>query len=80
MGPRARQPYAGEIENLYFRAPGKQGLHNIKNRARSMLITKFMERKDYDRAQEMIHSLPDNTPVDKKAASGQFIYCPWPAG
>ena len=31
-----------------------------------MLITKFMERKDYDRAQEMIHSLPDNTPVDKK--------------
>ena len=64
-GSQARQPYAGEIENLYFRALESRD-YNIKNRARSMLITKFMERKDYDRAQEMIHSLPDDTPVDKK--------------
>lgn len=51
----------------------------IRNSARSVLISKYTARKEYEKAQELLDLLPEDTPVDKKQlqanlwiASGQF--------
>lgn len=53
-----------EIENLYQRALAspKEG---IANQAKVMLISAYRERKEYEKAQELIDTLPDASFVDK---------------
>lgn len=57
--------YKAEIEALYQRALSSQDSY-IKSQAQSMLISRYMERKEYDKAQELLDLLPDKAPIDKK--------------
>lgn len=57
--------YQAAVESLYQRVLYSRD-SEIRNRARSMLILKYTEREEYDKAQEMLDLLPEETPVDKK--------------
>lgn len=54
-----------EIEALYHRVLNSPN-QNEKNYAQSMLISKYIQRKEYEKAEEMLQSLPEKTSVDKK--------------
>lgn len=58
-----KSEYETEIEKLYLRASLSDNFE-IKNKANSMLISKYIERGDFDKAQGVINTLP-NTFVDK---------------
>lgn len=62
--PRSAE-YKSTIEELYRRAADSED-SNIRNQAISILISHCMERKEYTQAQEMLDTLPDVSPVDKK--------------
>lgn len=57
--------YQVVIESFYERAlcSPDQG---IRARAQSILISKYMGRKEYDKAQELLETLPEESPADKK--------------
>lgn len=57
--------YKTDIEALYQRVLLSQD-HYITSQAQTMLISRYMERKEYDKAQELLNELPDKVPVDKK--------------
>lgn len=57
--------YRTEIETLYQRVLASQDSY-IKSQAQTMLISRYIERKEYDKAQELLNILPDKVPVDKK--------------
>lgn len=74
-----REKFSGEyhttIESLYHRALYSHD-NNIRNQAQSMLVSRYMERKEYDKAQELIHMLPEKTTVDKEQFQANlFIAC-----
>lgn len=52
------------IENLYERA-AKLGDARVREQANQMLILKYMKRKDFDKAEQLLDTLPD-APVDKQ--------------
>lgn len=69
------EEYRAAIEALYQRALCSPDNH-IRNRACSMLISRCMGRKEYDKAQELLHQLPEEAPVDKKQLQANlFIAC-----
>ena len=57
--------YGKEIEALYHRVLNSPN-QNEKNSAQCMLISKYIERKEYEKAEEMLQSLPEKNVVDKK--------------
>lgn len=57
--------YKTATESLYQRVLDSPD-QAIRSQAQSILISKCMERKEYAKAEEMLHSLPDQGPVDKK--------------
>lgn len=58
------EDYAGVIEKLYERVLSSEDT-NTKNSALSLLISKYMNRKEYDKAEELLSMLPDENAVDK---------------
>lgn len=59
------EQYRTVIESLYQRVLCSQD-HNLRSQAQSMLISRYMERKEYSKAEELLQTLPDQCPVDKK--------------
>ncbi|MGN0397148.1 MAG: helix-turn-helix domain-containing protein [Candidatus Fimimorpha sp.] len=59
------EDYQTAIEALYERVSCSTD-NNSRNQAQSVLISKYMARKDYDKAQELLKTLPEKSPVDKK--------------
>lgn len=65
--------YAGEAadrckevaEDFYTRA-SRSGDADLGNRAKSMLISRFIARKDYERAEALLEALPDQEANNKK--------------
>ena len=53
------------VETLYVRALNSSD-SAIQNQAKAMLISRYMERKEYERAQELLNSLPEQDFFDKK--------------
>ena len=53
------------VETLYVRALDSSD-SAIQNQAKAMLISRYMGRKEYERAQELLNSLPDQDFFDKK--------------
>lgn len=53
------------IESLYQRVLNSPD-NDIRNQAQSILISKFIKRKEFDRAEEMLQLLPDKSFIDKK--------------
>lgn len=67
-----RERYEKTVEELYHRALESQDTA-IRNRAKSMLISKLMERKEYEKAQTLLETLPDReTVVDKRQMQAQL--------
>ncbi len=64
FGVDNKKQYEVDIEKLYERVADSKN-HDIKNQANSMLIYKYMERKEYEKAQALLDSLPSST-FDKK--------------
>lgn len=60
-----KEQYQEKIEALYQRA-AKSRDAVIREQAQSCLIAKFMERQDYEQAQELLHAIPKHSPVDRK--------------
>lgn len=60
-----KETYAKAIEALYERVLNSDQVA-LRNQAQSMLIAKYMQRKEYPKAEAMIETLPDKNPVDKK--------------
>lgn len=57
--------YRVSIESLYMRASNSNN-ESIRNQSQSMLISKYMEKKEYKKAEELLNSLPDKASIDKK--------------
>ena len=53
------------VETLYVRALNSSDIA-IQNQAKAMLISRYMGRKEYERAQELLNSLPEQDFFDKK--------------
>ena len=64
FGVEDKEKYSNEIEKLYNRLL-KSGDMEIKYQATSMLISNYMTNEQYEKANELIESLPNPT-VDKK--------------
>lgn len=54
-----------EVEALYERAAASEN-PAVRSQARSILIYKYMQKKDYEKAEALLKELPDKNPVDKK--------------
>lgn len=62
---KKKEEYEKTIEALYRRAlDSPDGA--VRNQAKAMLISKYRNRKEYDRAQELLDSLPEKDFFDKK--------------
>lgn len=59
------EEYQYVIESLYQRAAESRD-SAIRTQAQSVLISKYMERKEFDKAEELLRLLPDKSPVDKR--------------
>lgn len=59
------EEYQTTIDSLYQRVLCSPD-NIIRNQAQSILISKYMEKRDYDKVQELLETLPDESPVDKK--------------
>lgn len=67
--------YRTLTESLYQRALCSQD-SNIKSQAYSMLISRYMEREEYDKAQELLQQLPEEPYVNKKQLQANlYIAC-----
>lgn len=64
--------YREECEELYRRALESPDAR-IQNQARSMLISRYRGRKEYDKAWELLEALPDESPVDKKQVQANLM-------
>lgn len=57
--------YSDKIEELYERA-AKSDNPKINQQAKSMLISKYMSKKDYNRTEQLLDELPDEYMLQKK--------------
>ncbi len=63
---------AKEIENLYQRALASPGRRDCKP-GKSNADFSYRERKEYEKAQELIDTLPDASFVDKNTSADQYL-------
>lgn len=63
--------YEQVIENLCERAV-QLGDANVREQANHMLILKYMKRKDFDKAERLLETLPD-APVDKQSLKAMLM-------
>lgn len=61
----SKEKYQEKIESLYYRAAQSKDI-TIREQAQSCLISKLMEREDYEQAQEILNTLPQKSSVDKE--------------
>lgn len=66
------EKYRYLIESLYWRALCSPD-ESVKNRARFFLISKYIDRKEYEKAQELLEELPDKSPTDKKQLQAKLF-------
>lgn len=59
------EEYQREIESLYRRAASSSE-PRIREQALSSLISKLLQSQNYTEAQELLDTMPDSSPVDKK--------------
>ena len=65
-----KKKYDGQIRALYERV-AKSDDEQLRNRAIFMLASKYIGYGEYDKAQELLDSLPERTAMDKTQASGE---------
>lgn len=70
FGTKECMTYKTEIEKLYERIASSDN-YEIRNQANSMLIARYIEREEYEKAQNLIDMLP-KSPVDKMQKQAQL--------
>ncbi len=65
-----RKKYEKQIEEFYIKLTRSDDIE-IRNQALSMLINIYLERKEYEKAQECVDKLPNIT-YDKKVLQGNI--------
>lgn len=70
FGVKEKDIYEEEIEKLYVKVSQCEDM-KIRNEGISMLISKYLGREEYEKAQEYINKLPDVT-YDKKQLQGNL--------
>lgn len=70
FSPQEDRGYKAEIEKLYERAANSED-EEIRSQANAMLIARYMNREEYEKAQNLIDTLP-NIPVDKVQKQAQL--------
>lgn len=70
FGAKEAMAYKFEIEKLYERVASSDN-YEIRNQANSMLIARYMEREEYEKAESLIDTLP-KSPVDKVQRQAQL--------
>ena len=65
------EDYMKSIETLYQRVLESPDMA-IQNQAKAMLISKYRQRKEYEKAQELLQSLPDESQSNKKQIQAQL--------
>lgn len=63
-GLEEKENYEQKIEKMYVRAANSKNIP-IRNQAKAMLASKYMNRKEYEKAEHLIDELPDETLYDK---------------
>lgn len=71
--PKQDADYEVQLEQLFVRA-SKSSDFSIRSQAESMLISKYMERKEFDRAQALLNQLPDKLLPDKQLLQINLYY------
>lgn len=65
------QQYLEQIESLYYRSAQSEN-PAVREQAQACLISKFMEKEDYLKAQEILDTLPKKNPVDREQAQANI--------
>lgn len=68
--PKEDKSYKNEVEKLYERVAHSED-EEIRSQANAMLISRYMEREEFDKAQSLIDTLP-NRSVDKVQKQAQL--------
>lgn len=68
--PQEDKSYKNEVEKLYERVAHSED-EEIRSQANAMLISRYMEREEFDKAQSLIDTLP-NRSVDKVQKQAQI--------
>lgn len=61
---QAENTYEEKIESLYMRIINSNDLET-SNTAKALLISKYINKENYDKAEELLNSLPDDNNFDK---------------
>lgn len=64
--------YEDQINSLYERAANGDD-EKIRNKALYMLVSKSIQKKDYDKAQQMLDLLPERSALDKKQLQARLL-------
>ncbi len=67
-----KECYEERIEKLYERATKSED-PEVRNQAISMLISKFTNREEYEKAESLLRNLPDTVSFDKKAKKANIL-------
>lgn len=68
---KSKEKYREKIESLYYRAAQSENI-TIREQAQSCLISKLMEKEDYEQAQEILNTLSQKSPVDREQAQANI--------
>lgn len=67
-----KEVYEGQILSFYERA-AKGDDEKVRNNALYMLVSKYILKKEYDKAQQMLDLLPDRSTLDKKQLQARLF-------
>lgn len=68
---KSNEKYREKIESLYYRAAQSEDAA-IREQAQACLISKLMEKQDYEQAQEILNTLQKKSSVDKEQAQANI--------
>lgn len=68
---QAENTYKEKIESLYMRIVNSNNLET-SNTAKVLLINEYINKENYDKAEELLNSLPDNNNFDKSYIKSRF--------
>lgn len=71
---KSNEMYREKIESLYYRAAQSEDAI-IREQAQACLISKLMEKQDYEQAAGNTQYTPEEKSCGQRTSSGKYIYC-----
>lgn len=72
VSPDERKKYDSQINALYERAAASDD-EEVRNGARFMLASKYINQENFDKAQEMLDLLPERSSMDKRLLQANLL-------